>query len=209
MSQFWDEGIYHGECCHIFSDDIHNPDCIRRYYEITPLRGERQRIIVCNEWLRLKVRENAYKWSGDCRAYRPYEYTVQEIVNVYFPVDGSFPFRKEKQSRVNPSFNYCICKRPYITSEIHLFDAVNLVMESQENFSLHEFNDSFLTQIYSQIYEVARYLDKYNKYKRKKEEIRLLLRHLNTLNFDPRNNDRITKLFILFFEIQSYINSQS
>jgi hypothetical protein len=207
MNEFWDEGIYHGECCHIFSDDIHSPDCIRRYYEITPLRGERKRIIICNEWLRLKVRENAYKWKGTYRNYNPYEYTIEEIVNEYFPIGDLF-YRKEDQSRINPTFTYCICKRPYLVGKIKLFDAVKILIDMQENFNFNEFNHQFIEQAYSQIHEVAAYLDKYAKYKRQTEKIRHLLRHLNSHSFDTENPRRLIELFIQFFEIQTYIISQ-
>ena len=208
MSQFWDEGIYHGECCHIFSDDIRSSDCIRRYFEITPLRGEMKRIIVCNEWLRLKVRENAYKWGNDYyRGCRPYEYTVEEIVHEYFPMGDVF-FRKEDQSRINPSFTYCICRRPYLVGKIKLFDAVKLLIDMQEDFNSSEFNYEFIYQAYSQIHEVARYLDKYAKYKRQTEKIRLLLNHLNAHTYDTENPQRLIKLFLIFFEIQTYIISQ-
>lgn len=200
--------IYHGECCHIFSDDIRSSDCIRRYYEITPLRGERKRIIVCNEWLRLKVRENAYKWKDNYfRTLRTYEDTIEEIVNEYFPVGDLF-YRKEDRSRINPTFTYCICKRPYLVGKIKLFDAIKLLVDMQENFNCSEFNHQFIECAYAQIHEVARYLDRYAKYKRQTAKIRLLLNHLNSHTFDTENPRRLIELFILFFEVQTYIIDQ-
>jgi len=207
MSEFWDEGIYHGDCCHIFSDDIRSSDCIRRYYEITPLRGPRKRIIICNEWLRLKVRENACKWRGSYRSYRPYEYTIEEIVSEYFPIGDLF-MRKEDVDKINPAFTYCICKRPYLVGKIKLFDAVQLLIDMQENFNSTEFNQHFIERTYFHIHEVARHLDKYAKYKRQTEKIRMLLRHLNQHTCNTENPRRLLELFLLFFEIQTYIIDQ-
>ena len=203
------ENIYYGECHHIFSDDIQSPDCIHRYFEITPLRGKKKRIIVCNEYLRLKVRENVFNWGGDYyRSCRPYEYTVEEIVNEFCPVSNHIFYSKEERNRINPTFHYCICHRPYLTSKIKLFDAVKLLIEMQENFNSSEFNREFIEQSYSQIHEVASYLDKYAKYKRQTEKIRKLLRHLSYHNFDTENPKRLMELFLQFFEIQTYIIDQ-
>jgi len=201
------EDIYYGQCEHLFTDDIRSSDCVKRYYEITPLHGDTKKIIVCNEYLKLKVRENTIKWRKDYRHYRAYEDTIEEIVNEFIPVSDSSFYNKNTFNKINPSFDYCVCQRPYITSKIKLFDAVKILRYGYENFNLYEYNRAFLERTYFHIYEVARYFDKYCKYKKQSENIRKLLTHLNYHNFDSENSQRLIELFLIFFEIQTYIES--
>jgi len=155
----------------------------------------------------LKIRENRLKWENDYRSYNFYRYTIEEIINEFVPVSEWYLYQKEKNHKINPTFQFCICERPYITSSIRLFDAVKILRHANEHWNLNEYNKSFVERAYFHIHEVSRYLSKYCKYKKQQNKINQLLRYLNDHNYDTLNNTRLLELFLIFFEIQTYIES--
>lgn len=185
--------IYYGDCHHIFCDDIKSDDCIHRYFEYHLPEGDYGRVIVCNEYLRLKV--NEYRHRNDGLYYYMHHFYTDVIENIFselFPVK----YTRRPITKLNPSVTYSICHRPYIFRRIDLFTAI----EKYYNLSAgREIKD----RMHDKITEVSNYLLKYTKYKKYHERVRVLLNKIQPYNYDTQLGLYITELSSLLFEMQS------
>lgn len=193
------ELVFHGECHHIFSDDIRSSSCIKRYFEIhEPLNGKFTRIAVCNEYLRLKVRELEYSntkpyWINDPYSY--YFHVVKEIISEY---TGDLIWIPTYGTKTNPILRFPVCKRPYIYSEYKFSDVLKIIIDREEYIST-----SFQRLIFSSIRKIAEYLLTFKKYKKEETRINVLLNRLQKQPyFSDYNYADLTELFLLMYQLQ-------
>jgi len=79
---------YHNECCCLFADGVRDIHCIKRYYNVADYdNDEFKTIAICNELVRVKVREFIYR-NGDNNYIKQYvvsdiiESIIQENINI-------------------------------------------------------------------------------------------------------------------------------
>ena len=79
---------YHNECCCLFADGVRDIHCIKRYYNVADYdNNEFKTIAICNELVRVKVREFIYR-NGDNNYIKQYvvsdiiESIIQENINI-------------------------------------------------------------------------------------------------------------------------------
>jgi hypothetical protein len=136
------ETIYHGQCEHLFCDDIESKNCLKRYFRIYDIeKNEIYRISVCNDFFRLKLRQemihlDEYDW-------RAKDYFVskilEDILSEYIFIKNN-PYYPNKSLRLIPFskqiISIQICDRPNLYQNILLTDAINLSLK-------HQFTNSF------------------------------------------------------------------
>jgi hypothetical protein len=209
------EIIYFDDCHHIEAYGIKSSKCLKRVFYINQAHEpdyKTKELVVCNELIRLKFRtnrlgENSFWGSEGFSSNHSYDGIVDEIVSSAFPVKHPIapPFYV-KVYPMNPVFSYCICKRPYLTRYVYLFDAIKLITE----YGWRNISDSFQERTSFHIIEIGERIlrRKGNEYIKKgiRNDIGVILNRFkkyyrisNSAEFETI----ITKLLIDFMTIQS------
>ena len=210
--------VYYGECCHIFSDDITSSDCIRRYYDIAdPLDNINLRLIVCNEHLRLMVREYKFK-NPDLNNYYCYEHTVCNIIESVIKSKYRIEYGLDiwhnyagTDTCIDPLVSYPVCKRPYILKYNKLSELITYMTEIAGNNGWYNF-DVIFDSINSTLINLGRHYQRYAKYKKYHNDIFKIIGKLNNQARCSDYRDKFTienyiALMVIFFEIQSKFKS--
>lgn len=186
--------IYYGECHHMFSDDIRSSDCLHRYFDIHDLENNHYRLIVCNEYLRLKVREDHFKNNWH-RYERCYIGVVEDILLDVYPYNYKL---KDISSNINPILRYAICERPYIIRSIDLFNALNIVLYKSDgsNYRLREI-------IYRELSKILNELLKYAKYSKYHTRANVLKNKIKPYITDSEMENNYLEIMHFIFELQT------
>ena len=191
--------IYYGDCQHYFCDDVRSSFCIKRYIDVVNCDKQEYRIAICNDYIRLKIKENDI---NNCNGYyNGYHKVISDIVFELVPNSYN---RNHIISKINPEYQYKICDRPYLTRYVDLFTAVGLIHDSPwANYGSKEFRE----RTYFHLSNVVKHMATYKKYGRYKKEINSIMLHLKPWEFDTKNSTRITKLYTIFFDIITNLKS--
>lgn len=202
------EYVYYNECHHLYCDNIKSQECLKRYIDVINYNNRNYTVIICNEYIRLTIKQKIKEFEEKLDynnldyylKYRSslYEMIIEEIIEEVVP-DIDITCIRNYNSNINPIVNYRICSRPSIIRRIDLFTAVELSID----LGLMHISNSFYGAILNSIYNVIKYLSKYEKYSKYEKEIEHITKKLKPWNCDTKNDQRITELFIIFFEIQT------
>lgn len=202
MSYYTD--IFHGQCEHLFTDDIHSDDCVKRYFEVfDPYKEKVQRIVICNEYLKLLVRTKQYEKQEHTYYGSPFDNVMENVFDQYTVT--KIHAWMERGSESNPTVRYTVCQRPHLCSQIRLFEAIRIITTWDYPPSIMHCN--FRDRVVESVRRTAEYYHKYAKYKYQWIEIRRLIKGLD--RYYNCFDEKIYKdLFLIFFEIQSSINTK-
>jgi hypothetical protein len=162
--------VYYGDCQHVFSDDIRSDDCIHRFFNLNiPTHDFYGRVIVCNEYFRLKVRESiakdAYKTINDI--IKGMILDALKIENILYRDDqlGRSYYIGLRSNDLLSEVNYTICQRPYITLSVSLELAVNKLSDDTSflDFELRSSTYNRLNYIATKMMKLAKYKKHHNQ----------------------------------------------
>jgi hypothetical protein len=194
------EYIYHGECHHIFTDDIRGNDCIKRYFTVYDYLKNKELIIaVCNEALRLEVRE--FNLNRDWY-YNSYLRISEKIISEYIPIKD---IRNKNLNIFNPSFSIKVCNRPFLTTDVYLFDAIESIIINRSKGPCGMFYFNMRQRVYDQLLSVVNRTMKLKSISKKhKDQMSVVANQLIKGSYCRQlSEETITKLFITFFEVQT------
>lgn len=209
------EYIYYGECHHIFCDDIRTESCIKRYYEVFDINDFKVKIIaICNEFVRLKVREKHF--ANDYKYYNtPYEAVICEIIMNQLEINQHwrhYQYIRIDVNNIDPVIMYCVCERPPMFCEVKLSHAITLL---QSVDYLHQTTSSFnflyhylIKNVINTISQMISYYSKHGKYSYQSKNMESIMNFLNKNRYgigEDYVSGKLSELFIIFLEIQSSI----
>lgn len=188
--------IYHGQCEHLDCDDIRSSSCQKRYFDLfDPYKTEVYRIIVCNDYLRLKLREKM-EMSYHSRLNQ----VLYEIFNVYLTKEIQYFWHGPNKAN-NPLMSYCVCNRPYVTSYITLHESVRIITTWEHSY-YSVYHQMFRERVIDLVKSTAEYFMKFQKYRYQEMKIKDILKKLQ--RYQNCHDSKIySELFLIFFEIQS------
>lgn len=212
--------VYYGECHHIFSDDIISSDCIHRFFNVNiPTHNFYGRVIVCNEYFRLRVREYRYNSDG-YRDKRSIDEVTKEIILDALKIDsivfrndtfGGYAFdgysfgQKNNRDDIMRGVAYAICQRPYITLNVSLELAVNTLSDTSSSSYSYELRCSTYNRLNYLATRVLK-LAKYKKYHNQVYQImNKIMPYKHHYEYDVESkslyNPHYKDLMVLLFEI--------
>ena len=216
------ELIYYGECHHIFSDDITNDSCIKRYFDINdPLTDLNIRLVICNEHFRLMVREHKHKNKKEfVSEYHETDSYIDVLKNIIREYIGSkYKFETYQYSYnmfncggigtvINPLVSYPICSRPYIYKYALLYDLIDFMINKGNYYN----SEIIFDCIKRALIGVSQHLLKYAKYKYYHDDINKAIGRLAGERYMTDSRDRYdpvnyTSLMTILFELQTKINT--
>lgn len=132
---FYNREILHNQCGCIFSNGIEDENCLKRYYIVSDYeKSEKVKIVICNEYLRLKVAE--YKQNNK------YIINLDDIllpifsqyVNIY--KGNTWEYYGGKTIDIsNYTINLPLCEQPKINIKMHILDAIELIRLGSKTFN--------------------------------------------------------------------------
>lgn len=187
--------VYHKECCCLHGDsDIKSSLCNKRYYNIYSIEdNEHKTIIVCNEYIRLKLNERNHL---KCRI--SYIDFMKDIISNYAKIG----FKIERDLNNNDILNHKVfidvCERPRLWSYITIKECLTSIEDMSET-SQREW--IIRDKLY---YAIDSYLSSnslYKKYKTKyAEAIRINKRLKNS--YGTKREIELINLFNCIFKIK-------
>jgi hypothetical protein len=179
---------YHNECCCLFAEGVRDIKCIKRYYNVADYdNDEFKTIAICNELVRVKVREFIYR-NGDNKHIQHYiasdiiESIIQENINIQSTV-------KRWQSSGNDLFDskvyVLVVERPNIYRTFSLKEALDLYLNGNNMITppLLDTVDSYLNNII------------YKKYKNKYVDLIRIIKKLRK-SYGEERTLLTTELFV-------------
>lgn len=194
------ETILHDECDCLISNGVFDSRCRKRYFRVLDLNDFNHKYIgFCNEYLRLKIREEQIKlekkYHFDC-GRRIAEDVIESEILKYCEnkkYERQCSFNNNGRDLLTNKINFVICEKPFITQTLSLQDAITLYLDFPYVSTIED-------KIY---YSIKNYLDniQYIKYKTKYKK---LIQMNNKVNKFMLKNERETFMLELFMEILNF-----
>jgi len=179
---------YHNECCCLFADGVRDIHCIKRYYNVADYdNDEFKTIAICNELVRVKVREFIYR-NGDNNYIKQYvasdiiESIIQENINIQSTVERWHYYGNDL---FDSTVGVTVVDRPNIYRNFSLKEALDLYLNG----------NNMITQ--PLLNTVDNYLNNniYKKYKNKYADLIRIIKKLRK-SYGEERTLLTTELFV-------------
>ena len=193
------EKEYFGDCEHPWSNGIEDKSCLKRYFKINDFNKDKSyTLIVCNEYIKLKMKE----WSANTQ-FNPYirneaEYKYQEIIESIIrektEINTGLGGLMAKRNNINPKVTFYVCKRPYIYYTVSFYEWLKKLATTK--------NRVIYTELYykleSAFYQITDYMIRYVKYKSDHQKIKSLRNNFSEISDNtPKSIDMISEIIKL------------
>lgn len=195
FKQIDDKQVLFGACEHLdnYYGNISDCPCKRTLSIYNPINQKYERLIFCNEWLKIEVNMNKHEYSD----YRLPDttYAAKEILrNLVLKYLKSFNVPFSQYGSLDVYFE--VCSKPFISISFSLRTAINLYINST-NY------DFILGQgINNYVHKWIDTKDKYKKYKSTCEQLRRVSNKLKHGMSDEEKNDITFELVSLILNLK-------
>lgn len=164
---------YHGDCHHLNGSHISDDNCLKRYIDVIDILSlDMKRIFVCNEYFRLKIRQDMSNYDLHLpRHFKKYyhwdykDYLWKEIIieNTSYTEDDFFSLselrRTNKQTAISMKADVTICERPFIVARINALDIYNRFTKlSFDDFNRYEIFKTYENSILNYFINTIEYV---------------------------------------------------
>ncbi len=179
---------YHNECCCLFAEGVRDIKCIKRYYNVADYDNDKfKTIAICNELVRVKVREFIYR-KGDNSYIKQYvvsdiiESIIQENINIQSTVKRWHYYGNDL---FDATLYVSVVERPNIYRTFSLKEALDLYLNGNNMISQ------------PLLYAVENYLNNiiYKKYKTKYADLIRIIKKLRK-SYGEQRTLLTTELFV-------------